>query len=136
MSKITTFLTFQGQAEEAMNLYTSLFEGSEVLNIVRYGPEGPGAEGSVMHAIFSLNGQVFMCIDSNIAHAWTFTPAVSLWVTCETEQEIDTLYAELSEDGEVFMPLDAYPFSAKYAWVADRFGVSWQLSLPESTPPS
>lgn len=136
MSKITTFLTFQGQAEEAMSLYVSLFEGSEILSIMRYGPEGPGAEGSVMHATFSLNNQVFMCIDSNIAHEWTFTPAVSLWVTCETEQEIDTLYAELSKNGEVFMPLDAYPFAARYGWVADRFGVSWQLSLPQSAAPS
>lgn len=131
MQKIITFLTFQGQAEEAIKFYTSLFERSEILSITRYGPEGPGDEGSVMHATFSLDGQAFMCIDSSVQHAWTFTPAMSLWVTCESEQEIDRLYGAPSEDGEVFMPLDEYPFSAKFAWVADRYGVSWQLNLAE-----
>ncbi|MGC4377518.1 VOC family protein [Fictibacillus sp. Mic-4] len=127
--KITTFLTFTGQAEEAMNFYTSLFDRSEIVSITRYGEEVPGKEGTVMQAVFSLNGQTFMCIDSPIEHEWTFTPAVSLFVTCETEEEIDRLFEELSKDGAVLMPLAEYPFSKKFGWVNDKFGVSWQLSL-------
>mgnify|MGYP001140522735 CR=1 FL=1 len=129
MQKITPFLMFEGQAEEAMNLYVSLFDDAEILSIRRYGPGEPGDEGTVQHAAFSLNGQTFMCIDSNIEHAFSFTPAVSLYVRCDTEEEIDRLFEELSRDGEIHMPLDAYPFSKKYAWVSDRYGVSWQLSL-------
>ena len=129
MQKITTFLMFDGKAEEAMNLYISLFEKSEIVSITRYGPNEAGTEGSVLHATFSLNGQMFMAIDSSIEHAFTFTPAMSLYVMCESEQEIDRLFEELSRDGEIAMPLDTYPFSEKFAWVSDRYGVSWQLSL-------
>jgi predicted 3-demethylubiquinone-9 3-methyltransferase (glyoxalase superfamily) len=129
MQKITTFLMFDGQAEEAMRFYTSLFDNSDILSVTRYGPDEAGAEGKVMHATFSLNDQQFMCIDSNIKHDFTFTPAVSLYVNCETEGEIDTLFKRLSQGGEVLMPLDRYPFSERFAWVSDRFGVSWQLNL-------
>lgn len=129
MQKITTFLMFEGQAEEAMNFYISLFKQSEILNVTRYGPDEAGAEGTIQHATFSLSGQTFMCIDSNINHAFTFTPSISLYVTCDTEEEIDALFAQLSQDGQIAMPLDAYPFSRKFGWVADKFGVSWQLSL-------
>lgn len=69
-----------------------------------------------------------MCMDSPIKHEFTFTPAISLFVTCETESEIDELFEKLSQGGGVLMPLDSYPFSKKFAWVADRYGVSWQLS--------
>jgi predicted 3-demethylubiquinone-9 3-methyltransferase (glyoxalase superfamily) len=129
MQKITTFLMFEGQAEAALNFYISLFNDSKVITISRYGPNEAGAEGSVMHATFSLNGQLFMAIDSYVKHGFTFTPAMSLYVACETEQEIDTLFAKLSAGGKVMMPLDKYPFSSKFGWVGDQFGVSWQLSL-------
>lgn len=127
--KITPFLMFSGQAEAAINYYLSLFEGASLLSIQRYGPNQPGAEGSVMHAAFSLNGQTFMCIDSNVEHGFTFTPAISFYVTCDTEAEVDRLFARLSAGGAVLMPLQAYPFSPKFAWVQDQFGVTWQLSL-------
>lgn len=129
MQHITTFLMFDGKAEAAMNFYLSLFAGSKVLHLTRYGPNEAGAEGTVMHATFSLGGQEFMCIDSAVKHAFTFTPAMSLFVNCETEDQIDRLFAELSQGGQVFMPLDRYPFSGKYAWLSDQFGVSWQLSF-------
>ena len=132
MQKITTFLMFEGQAEEAMNFYISLFNDSAITSMMRYGPNEMGAEGSVMHATFTLNGQTFMCIDSYVQHAFTFTPAISLYVTCETEAEIDELFAKLSEGGEIMMPLDRYPFSKKFGWLADKFGVSWQLTLAAS----
>jgi predicted 3-demethylubiquinone-9 3-methyltransferase (glyoxalase superfamily) len=127
--KVTTFLMFSGQAEEAMNLYTSLFDQSEIISIQRYGPDDVGAEGTVLHATFSLHGQMFMCIDSNINHAFGFTPAISLYVTCDTDTEIERVFATLRRDGSVLMPLAAYPFSKKFAWVSDQYGVSWQLTL-------
>lgn len=130
LQKITTFLMFEGTAEKAMDFYISLFPGSRILDIKRYGPEGPGADGSVMHATVSLAGQTFMCIDSAVKHAFGFTPAMSLFVTCETEAEIDDLFARLSDGGQVLMALDAYPFSRRFGWTNDRFGVSWQLTLP------
>jgi predicted 3-demethylubiquinone-9 3-methyltransferase (glyoxalase superfamily) len=129
MQKITTFLMFEGKAEEAMNYYMSLFNHSEVVNITRYGADMGEFEGKVIHATFTLNGQEFMCIDSTVKHKFTFTPSVSLYVTCESEEELDNAFEKLSQDGEVLMPLAAYPFSEKFAWVNDQFGVSWQLSL-------
>ncbi len=129
MQKITTFLMFTGNAEEAMAFYLSLFPGSEVKSISRYGENEAGPAGTVVHATFSLAGQEFMCIDSPVQHAFTFTPSTSLFVTCASEDEVDALFAGLSEGGQVLMPLDEYPFSKRYAWVNDRFGVSWQISL-------
>jgi predicted 3-demethylubiquinone-9 3-methyltransferase (glyoxalase superfamily) len=131
MQKFTTFLMFTGQAEAAMKLYTSLFKQSAIVNITRYGANDTGAEGSVQHATFTLNGQEFMCIDSAAVHAFTFTPSISLYVRCETEEEIDRVFAALSAGGQVLMPLEQYPFSRKFGWLSDKFGVSWQLSLED-----
>src|SRR5512145_832538 len=132
MQKFTTFLMFTGQAEAAMKLYTSLFKQSAIVNITRYGANDTGAEGSVRHATFTLNGQEFMCSDSNAVHAFTFTPSISLYVRCEDEAEIDRVFAALSAGGQVLMPLEQYPFSRKFGWLSDKFGVSWQLSLEDS----
>ncbi|MEK6517788.1 VOC family protein [Bacillus thuringiensis] len=129
--KITTFLMFEGKAEEAMNFYTSLFDQSEIVSISRYDENGPGKEGTVIHATFTLNGQEFMCIDSYVNHNFTFTPAMSLYVTCETEEEIDTVFHKLAQDGAILMPLGPYPFSKKFGWLNDKYGVSWQLTLAE-----
>jgi predicted 3-demethylubiquinone-9 3-methyltransferase (glyoxalase superfamily) len=128
-ASVTPFLMFEGQAETAMSLYTSLFENSEIVEIERYGPDGPGTEGSVVKACFTLNGRRHYCIDSPAPHEFSFTPAMSLFVDCCDERELDRLFAELSKDGQLLMPLDTYPFARKFAWVADRFGVSWQLLL-------
>ncbi|HLW61777.1 MAG TPA: VOC family protein [Flavobacterium sp.] len=131
--KITPFLTFQkNDAEEAMNFYISLFDDSKVISMQRWGKEGPGKEGTVMHATFQLNGQQFMCSDSPPVHNWDFTPAVSNYVACENIEEIERLFSKLSENGEVAMPLNNYGFSQKFGWVVDRFGVSWQLNLQNS----
>ncbi|QTD40119.1 VOC family protein [Sporosarcina sp. Te-1] len=130
MGKVLPFLMFQdGKAEEAMEFYISLVKNSEIRRIVRYGAEGPGDEGTVMQAVFALNGQEFMCIDSNVTHQFTFTPAFSIYVTCDTEDELVHLYESLLEGGQALMPLDNYGFSKKFGWVNDRFGVSWQLDL-------
>ena len=129
MQKITTFLMFEGKAEEAMSFYISLFKQSKIVSISRYGANETGTEGSVKYAVFSLNEQEFICIDSNVKHTFTFTASMSLYVKCESEQEIDELFSQLSNGGQVFMPLAAYPFSKKFAWVSDKYGVSWQLTL-------
>jgi len=127
--KVKTFLMFDGKAEEAMNYYVSIFDQAEILSIERYGPDGVGEEGTVLRATFALFGQVFMCIDSNMKHDFSFTPAMSLFVTCATEEEIGRLFEKLSQGGQVFMPLAAYPFSEKFGWLSDKYGVSWQLNL-------
>lgn len=127
--KIRTFLMFEGKAEEAMNFYISLFDQAEIKHISRYKEGETGKTGTVMQATFSLNGQEFMCIDSSIQHNFTFTPAISIYVNCESEEEIERLFARLSENGKVLMPLDAYSFSKKFGWLEDRFGVSWQLNF-------
>jgi predicted 3-demethylubiquinone-9 3-methyltransferase (glyoxalase superfamily) len=128
-TSITTFLMFDGKAEEAMNFYVAAFKNSGITSIKKYGGGEGGPAGSVMQAKFSLNGREFMCIDSPVKHNFTFTPAISLFVDCESEGELDRLYGTLSEGGQVLMPLDQYPFSKKFGWIADKYGVSWQLNL-------
>jgi predicted 3-demethylubiquinone-9 3-methyltransferase (glyoxalase superfamily) len=122
---ITTFLMFSGKAEEAMNFYTAVFDQSAINNVIHQ------ADGTVMHAIFTIKGQQFMCIDSSVKHDFTFTPAMSLFVACRTEEEIGRVFEQLSQDGQVLMPLSPSPVSEKFGWVQDRFGVSWQLNLPK-----
>jgi predicted 3-demethylubiquinone-9 3-methyltransferase (glyoxalase superfamily) len=132
MEKVTPFLMFQdGNAEEAMNFYTSIIEDSQITSLVRYGANEAGQEGTVMQATFTLKGQEFMCIDSSIKHQFSFTPSFSIFVTCNTEEELDKLYEKLNEGGQALMPLNDYGFSKKFGWLNDRFGVSWQLNLPK-----
>ena len=132
MEKVTPFFMFQnGNAEEAMNFYTSIIEDSEITSIVRYGANEAGQEGTVMQATFTLKGQEFMCIDSYIKHQFSFTPSFSIFVTCNTEEELDNIYEKLNEGGQALMPLNDYGFSKKFGWLNDRFGVSWQLNLPK-----
>lgn len=131
MKKVTPFLMFQeSNAEEAMNYYCSLIEDSKIISMTHYGADETGDEGTVMHATFSLKGQEFMCIDSNAKHAFTFTPAFSIYITCDSEAEINSLYEKLLLNGEALMPINDYGFSQKFGWVNDQFGVSWQLNLP------
>jgi predicted 3-demethylubiquinone-9 3-methyltransferase (glyoxalase superfamily) len=126
---VRPFLMFQGKAEEAMQLYVSLIPNSEIVDIVRYGPGQPGKEGSVMRASFTLAGQTVVCIDSPAQHAFTFTPSFSLFVECDSEEELKRLASALGEGGGVLMPLSNYGFSRQFTWLTDRFGVSWQLNL-------
>ena len=130
--KITTFLMFSGTAEEAMNYYTSIFDDSKILNIIRYGEHQGGKAGSVLHATFSLKGQEFMCIDNSKGNDIAFTPAMSLFVTCDSEEEINRVFEKLSEGGQILMPLAPTPVSEKFGWVADQYGVSWQLNFAKS----
>ena len=127
--KATPFLMFEGRAEEAMNFYVSVFEGARIETIAHYGSGGPGREGSVVRATMTIAGQNVMCTDSPIKHGFTFTASTSFFIECEDPAEFDSLFGKLSDGGQVMMPPDDYGFSRKFAWVADKFGVSWQLNL-------
>ena len=125
--EINPFLMFANGAETAMRFYASLFPDAKIESLVRYGAEGPGAEGSVKQAVLVLLGRKLEFFDSPVRHAFTFTPAISFAVTCDDAAEVDHLFAKLSEGGQVLMGLDQYPFATRFGWVNDRFGVSWQL---------
>ena len=115
MQKITTFLWFDQQAEEAMNLYVSLFKNSKVLSVSRYPEGGPMPAGTLMTATFQLDGQEFTAL--NGGPEFKFTEAISLFVTCETQAEVDHFWDHLSEGGE----------KSRCGWLKDRFGLSWQI---------
>ena len=127
MQKIFPFLWFNNQAEEAVNLYTSVFENSSVGDVMRYAEGTPGVAGEVMTVDFKLAGQDFNAL--NGGPEFDFTPASSFFVTCESEEQFDRLYQGLSQGAQELMPVGEYPFSKKFVWLNDRFGVSWQLSL-------
>lgn len=129
--KIIPHLWFDDQAEEAVNFYTSLFNDSNIGNITRYSEEGQeihGQEpGRVMTVGFELEKYKFIAL--NGGPHFNFTPAISFFVVCETEPELDTLWGNLSEGGMALMPLQQYDWSEKYGWVMDKFGLTWQISL-------
>lgn len=127
-TNIRTHLTFDGTAEAAMNFYVDLFPRSEVIKVFHY-DEGEN-KGKIHQAFFTLGGREFICIDTPIKHDWGFTPAISIFVDCESEEELERLYSALAADGKILMPLDNWGFSQRFGWVSDRFGVSWQLNLP------
>lgn len=119
---------FDGSAEEVMKLYASLISNSEILETNKY--DSGENKGELYLGRFTLGEREFLCIDSPIKYEFGFTPAVSIHIDCETSTELKRLFVTLSEDGEILMPLDNYGFSAKFGWLSDRFGVSWQLKLP------
>lgn len=129
-TQIATFFTFQNyDAEEAMNFYLTLFDNSKIIKIERHPEGGPAKEGAIMFAIFELNGNRYMCSDSYMKHEWSFTPGVSTFVDCESEEQLKNLFTKLSENGKVMMPIGNYGFSKQFAFVEDRFGISWQLNI-------
>jgi predicted 3-demethylubiquinone-9 3-methyltransferase (glyoxalase superfamily) len=115
MQKITPFLWFDDQAEEAMNFYVSIFKNSKVGSITRYGEAGPGPKGTVMSATFNLDGQEFFAL--NGGPLFKFTEAISLFVNCETQQEVDELWDKLSAGGK----------KDRCGWLKDKYGLSWQI---------
>ncbi len=122
MQKISPFLWFDDQAEGAMNFYTSIFKNSKIGKITRYGEAGPGTKGKVMTASFELEGTQFTAL--NGGPEFKFTEAISFWVDCKSQEEVDYFWEKLSEGGE----------EGPCGWLKDKFGVSWQIVptiLPE-----
>ena len=115
MKKITPFLWFDGQAEEAMNHYVSIFKSAKLGNVSRWGKAGPGIEGTVMSATFELEGQEFFAL--NGGPHFKFTPAISFFITCETQEEVDNFWNKLSDGGR----------TDRCGWLQDKFGLSWQV---------
>ena len=115
MQKITPFLWFDGKAEEAMEFYTSIFKNSKILNVQRCGEHGPGPKGSVLTGTFEIEGQRFMVI--NGGPMYKFTPAISLFVNCKGQQEVDELWEKLTAGGSF----------QQCGWLTDKYGVSWQI---------
>jgi len=116
MKKITPFLWFDNQAEEAMNFYVSVFKNSKIVSVSRYGDAGPGVKGTVMTAAFELNGQEFMALNGGPQH-FGFSEAISFFVNCETQQEVDELWEKLTDGGE----------PGPCGWLKDKYGLSWQI---------
>lgn len=139
--KTTTFLTFVGKqcgkALEAINFYTSLFPNSDIKSLVNYSEGEPGGTPELIkYGVFTLNGTEYRVNENNYNHAWSFNPGVSLFVDCGSENEIDTLFEKLSENGQIMIPLDNYEsgdygFGKKFGWCEDKYGVSWQLNLSD-----
>ena len=115
MQKITPFLWFDDKAEEAMNFYVSIFKNSKIVSVSRFGEGGPGPKGKVMTATFQLNGQEFTAL--NGGPHFTFSEAISFFVSCETQQEVDELWEKLSKGGE----------ESQCGWLKDKYGLSWQI---------
>ena len=119
-----------GKAEEAINLYTKLIPNSEIKNIERWAEGEPMSnKDQIKTALFTLAGNEFLVSENTADHKFTFTPAISIHIECESEDEIKIIHQELSKDGKEFMPLDNYGFSKLFVWIEDRYGVSWQLNL-------
>ena len=115
VQKITPFLWFDGNAEEAMKFYVSIFKNSKVVEVTRYGKAGPGPDGTVMSGTFQLEGQTFYAL--NGGPHFNFTPAISFFVSCESQQEVDELWEKLSQGGEI----------QQCGWLQDKYGLSWQI---------
>ena len=134
--KIIPFIWFEDKAEEAVSFYMSAFRDSKTGRVTRYDETSAKAsgrsEGSVMTVDFQIEGMRFTAINGE--PAYRLNPSVSFYISCTTGEEIDELWSKLSEQGEVMMKLDKYPFNDQYGWVRDKFGVSWQLILSEARP--
>jgi predicted 3-demethylubiquinone-9 3-methyltransferase (glyoxalase superfamily) len=133
MRDLMPFLMFcgdqHGKAEEAIHWYCSIFDDSRVTAIDRYGPADNEPEGTVRTAMFEVGGHAIRAIDSAAPHAFTFTPAISLWIECSSLDELERVSTALGAGGTMLMPPDNYGFSARFCWVADRYGVTWQLNF-------
>jgi predicted 3-demethylubiquinone-9 3-methyltransferase (glyoxalase superfamily) len=131
LQRIATCLMFvgdqYGKAEEAIELYVSAFEDARIVEIERFSADEE--ESGLKRARFTLAGRAFIAMDSGREHPFTFTPAMSLFVDFDSAQQFDRAFEKLSNGATILMPLQAYDFSPKFAWLNDRFGVSWQLNL-------
>lgn len=126
--KALPFLMFTGRADEAMHFYVAQFPDGAIEEMTLFGPGEQGAQGTVKRGRFTFAGQTVLCFDSPPVHAFDFTPSFSFFVDVDSEEELDRLVAALGEGGMLLMEPGDYGFSRKFAWLNDRFGVSWQLN--------
>ena len=141
--KTTTFLTFVGdqcgKGEEAVKRYTSIFPNSAIKHLTKYAPgESGGTPELIKHGVFTLNGTEYMISENNYNHAWSFSPAVSIYISDTSEAVLQTVFEKLSSDGgQIMVPFDSYAgegdygFGKKFGWCEDKYGVSWQFLLEE-----
>ncbi len=130
MTRATPFLMFQhGKAQAALDFWIETVPGSRLESVERFGPDGPGPEGTIIRAHAVIAGQAVMVHDSFIAHGFDFTPSWSFFLDVADEAEFDRLFAVLSEGGGVLMPPGNYGWSRRFGWLSDRFGISWQVNL-------
>ena len=129
MAKATPFLMFQGDAQDAVDLYTSVLPDTKLVRAERYGNGEAGPPGTIKVGLLQICGREFMCADSPIKHDFSFTPASSIFVEFGTTAELDQVFRVLADQGTVLMPPGHYGFSTRFAWLNDRFGVSWQLNV-------
>nr|WP_161501169.1 VOC family protein [Rhodopirellula sp. SM50] len=122
-------LMFEGKAERAMKFYVSVFPDSGIEKVLKYVEGENGKAGSIKHAAFRVAGTRLLCIDSPVDHPFEFTPSVSLFVDCESKEQVESIFKKLADGGKVLMPVDDYGFSTRFGWVTDSFGVSWQLNF-------
>ncbi len=144
MKSINSFLWFDSEAEEAVNFYVStfasVFESSgsgketKILSTSRYGDAVPGPSDTVMTMSFRLIGKEFIALNGGPVKDFTFNPSISFFVECKTENEINKIFEKLSKGGKIRMPLQKYPFSERFTWIDDKFGVSWQLNYTKQEP--
>lgn len=131
MTQATPFLMFQhAKGKDALDFYVATVPGSRIVSMELFDDAGPGPAGTIKRGVVEIAGQQVMVHDSFITHGFDFTPSWSFFLSCDDEAEADRLFATLSEGGAVLMPLGDYGWSRKFGWVADRFGVSWQIELP------
>lgn len=130
MNSVATHLMFTGEASSALALYADVFPEFHVEHMERYGASEGGPAGTVRRADVTFGEHRLVVIDSPVKHAFTFTPAMSLFVDFRDAAALDAAFARLSDGGQVMMPIADYGFSRRFGWCSDRFGVSWQLNLP------
>lgn len=129
MKSITPFLMFEGRAEEAIMFYQSVFDDVEVVFLNRFGPESNEWEGKIMQGLIRIGELNIMVSDSSVSHDFSFTPSTSLFIECESMDELMRYYEKIKSKGAILMPIDDYGFSKQFAWVSDPFGFTWQLNL-------
>lgn len=130
MTTATPFLMFQGaKGQAALDFYMATVPGSGIVSMELFAAGDPGPEGTIKRAVVEIAGQRVMVHDSFVTHSFEFTPSFSFFLDCDEAAEAERLFAALSEDGQVLMPLDNYGWSEKFGWINDRFGVSWQVSF-------
>jgi predicted 3-demethylubiquinone-9 3-methyltransferase (glyoxalase superfamily) len=120
----------EGNAQAALDFYFATFPDSRMVSVQRYTSGEGGPAGTIKVAVFNLCGREFMCSDSPVKHAFSFTPSSSIFVDFDSAAELERVFGTLAAGGQVLMPLNNYGFSKRFGWLNDRFGVSWQLNLP------